>query len=246
MFRLARVRCHDGELALVSAGGHLLYRRPLLSGLRRRWLRRPAGSDQSARLPRAARRDLSVAQSDPSESAPRRRLRRRGLLRRRSGVGQSRGLRRVVPAGTRAWAADPARPGGEPHLRPASLVPGRPCRPVVALPRLVRLVRRGAVRPAAGDRVPRRAGFDLELRRAGRCLVLPPVLRLPARPELVEPGRPRRDRQADGILAAARGLGFPDRRRPVRDRGDPTRRRPRPEGLHDPRRLASGHPVAGR
>ena len=59
---------------------------------------------------------------------------------------------------------------------------------------------------------------DLDLRRAGAGLVLPPLLRLPARPELGEPGGARRDQEGHGLLAAARRRRLPDRRRAVRPR----------------------------
>ena len=49
-----------------------------------------------------------------------------------------------------------------------------------------------ARRPAPGHGVPRLPGRDLDLRRHGRGLVLPPLLRLPARPEHGQPRGPRR------------------------------------------------------
>ena len=64
---------------------------------------------------------------------------------------------------------------------------------------------------------------------SGRRVVLPPLLRLPARPELGQPGGARGDQEGHGLLAAARRVRLPDRRRAVRPRaGQPrtsTRRR---------------------
>ena len=94
-----------------------------LPGLRRRRLRRLPGPDQPARLPLPARGDLPVAQPDPPESDARRRLRRQRLLRRRPPAGQPRRLRRAVPGGGGARHPDPARPGRQPHLRRAPVVP---------------------------------------------------------------------------------------------------------------------------
>ena len=59
--------------------------------------------------------------------------------------------------------------------------------PRLAIPRLVRVEPGRAHRPLRGHRVPRRAARDLDVGRRRRVVVLPPVLRLPARPELVQP-----------------------------------------------------------
>ena len=78
------------------------------------------------------------------DARPGRRLRRHRLLRRRSPAGHARRVRRGRAHRPRPGHAGDHRPGREPHLRPAPVVPGRPVRPDVALPRLVRVGRRAA------------------------------------------------------------------------------------------------------
>ena len=154
------------------------------------------GLDQPAGLPRPARRDLPVAQPDPSRPAARQRLRRQRLLRHRPAARQPRRLRRARPAGranaasgscSTWWSTTPPT-----STRGSSLGPQRPG---LAVPRLVRVERRPS-RPTAGRASSSRAsrprpGPSTD---AGQALVLPPLLRLPARPELGQPGGPGRDR----------------------------------------------------
>src|SRR6478736_4833478 len=96
------------------------------------------------------------------------------------------------------------------------MVSVRESRPAVAVPGLVRLERVGARRPAPGHRVPRGTDRDLDLRRNGPGLVLPPVLRLPTGPELGQSRGPGRDRQGDGFLATAGSIRVPRGCRAVR------------------------------
>ena len=119
------------------------------------------------------------------------------------------------------------RPGPQPHLGRASLVPGGAARPPLHVPRLLRLARR---RPGdTSDEVvlPRRSRRHLDLRRAGEGLVPAPLLRLPARPELREPRGARGDSQDHGALAAAGVDGLSGRCRAVPDRAERRRRRAR-------------------
>ena len=67
-------------------------------------------------------------------------------------------------------------------------------------------------------RVSRRAEIDLELRRGGEGLVLPSLLRLPARPEHLQPAGAGGDPEDHGVLAAARRLRLSHGRGAVRDR----------------------------
>ncbi len=88
-------------------------------------------------------------------------------------------------------------------------------------------------RPGPG-RVPRPGGRHLDARRGLGRVVPAPLLPAPARPQHREPARAGRDRQDDRVLAGARHLGLPRRRRPVRAdrRGrDPGRRDRRPHDL---------------
>ena len=185
------------------------------------------GPDQPAGLPRPARRHLPVAQPDPPDARPRRRLRRQP-----TSTASTRGWARLgdfvelAAQARRARHPGPARPGRQPHLRPAPVVPVAPA---------ATRTRRTATGTSGATTEPpdrRRASSSPASRprpgpgttRPG--LVLPPLLRLPARPELVQPRGPRGDQEGHGLLAAARRLRLPDRRRAVRPRAGRARRRP--------------------
>jgi hypothetical protein len=88
----------------------------------------------------------------------------------------------------------------------------------VAVPRLVRLERIRTIRPSPGNCLPRRADRNLDLAARSQSLVLPPLLRLPARPELGQSRRARGDQEGHGLLAAARSSRLPSRRRAFRTR----------------------------
>ena len=113
------------------------------------------------------------------------------------------------------------RPRRQPHLRRAPVVPGRPV-PTPTSPYRDWYVWSAdrAVRPPPGDGVPRLPGHDVDVRRAGRGLVLPPLLRLPARPQHGQPAGPPGDREDHRLLAAARRRRVPARRRAVHHRAD--------------------------
>jgi hypothetical protein len=83
----------------------------------------------------------------------------------------------------------------------------------------------------------------VDLRPDGPALVLPPLLRLPTRPRLVEPGRAGRAQENDDVLAAARRVRVPVRRRTVRPRAGRGGRGPRP--AHAVRILVERAGVAG-
>ncbi len=195
----------------------------------------------------AAGRDLPVAQPDPPSTAARQRLRRRRLLRRRPAARHTRRLRRADPPGARARHPHPARPGRQPHLRRAPLVP-----------------RRAAQRPDSpyrdwyvwSDAEPpdRRQGivfpgeqtetwtFD---ERAGawyfhRFYDFQPDLNWSNPAVRAEIGK------VMGFWLAARRVRLPDRRGAVRPGAGGARRGPGAAGLLDPGRLAAGHPVARR
>ena len=145
------------------------------------------------------------------------------------------------PGGAGAHGARPRhprdrRPGREPHLRPAPLVPGGARRRGLAVPRLLRLGRRATRRPGhAPAGLPRPGDQRLELR-PQRPPVLPaPLLPPPARPERRQPRGARRDRQGHRLLAGAGAVGLSHRRRAVPDR-DP---RAEPDGRPRPARAAA-------
>ena len=106
------------------------------------------------------------------------------------------------------------RSGCQSHLRPASVVPGGPIQP------RTRLTATG-MSGASEEPPDRRQGivfpgeqtetwsFDDD----GAGVVLPPLLRLPTGPELVQPRRPGRDQEDHGLLAADGCIRLPRRRR---------------------------------
>ena len=186
----------------------------LLSRLERRRRRGSPGDHLPARSPRLARRGrgLDLALLPVADEGLR--LRRRGLLRRRSALRNPRRLRPAPRRRARARAEGHRRLGAEPLERSTPLVPGLAPEPGGSTPRLVRLARPGAGRRAAQQlaRDLRRRGVDARSRDGA---VLPPLL--PARaagPQLAEPGAPARDARHPPVLARPRRGRVPDRRRP--------------------------------
>ena len=125
--------------------------------------RRSRGSDRD-HPPAALRgeprggRDLDLALLSVADAGLR--LRRDELPRRRSDVRHARRLRRADRAGARAGPPGDDRPGAQPHLGPAPLVPREPRQPRQSQGQLVRL----------GGREARRDGAEqlaVDLRRAG-------------------------------------------------------------------------------
>ena len=88
----------------------------------------------------------------------------------------------------------------------------------LAVPRLVRLVPDEPADRHQGMVFPGEQHETWTLRPDGQGLVLPPLLRVPAGPELRQPDGPRRDQEDHVVLAPARRLGLPDRRRAVHHR----------------------------
>ena len=83
-----------------------------------------AGPDAQARLHPVARRLVHLAAAVLPVAAPRRRLRHRALRRRPQVVRHAEGLPDVSRRSARARAARHHRARHQPHVRPASLVPG--------------------------------------------------------------------------------------------------------------------------
>ena len=159
-------------------------------------------------------------------------------------LGHARRLRRADPHRARPRDAGHRRPRREPHLRPAPVVPVGPVEPDVAVPRLVRLARR----PAAGHR-PRTSSSPTRRRASGSTTRRPASTTCTAStstsPTSTSPTRgARRDRQGHGLLARARRVRLPGRRRavPARDRPASTRAERRSPDPHDYLRDAAGVP----
>src|SRR3982074_1523099 len=108
--------------------------------------------------------------------------------------------RRPPPAGARGHPGQD-RPRRQPPVQRAPVVPVVQVEPGLALPRLVRLVGGQAPVPHRRRRIPLRPGARVGLgrRRPGRAP--PPLLRVPAGPQLGQPGRAARDRQGRRVLA---------------------------------------------
>ena len=147
---------------------------------------------------------------------PRRRLRHHRLLRRRPAAGHARRPRRGGPHGERPRHAGDRRPGRQPHLRQA---------PVVPRGRVVESTRRTATSTSGAPtrrrtrskrgRVPRPGEQHLAAVGEDRGVVPAPLLQAAARPQRHQPAGARRDRQGDGLLAGARPVRVPGGRRPV-------------------------------
>ena len=99
---------------------------------------------------------------------PRRRLRRHRLLRRRPAARHSRRLRRAVARGGQPRHPGHHRSGRQPHLGPASVVPGSAASDRLAVPGLVRLVAAQAGGPLRRHRLPGRADRDVDRTTGGR------------------------------------------------------------------------------
>ena len=202
---------------VVEERGRLLPRRRDLPPR----LRRP---DRPHRPRRRPRRHLHLADAVLPDAQPGRRLRHQRLPRRRPAARRPRRRARGDPPRDRPRAARARRPGLQPHLDPAPVVPGRPRRPRLAVPRLLRVERR----PLTGEGDDAR---QLDVRRRGRPLLHASLPALPARPRHHQPRGPPPDRQDRRLLAADGRLGLPHGRRPVhgrdrRHRGGRLRRSP--------------------
>ena len=141
---------------------------------------------------------------------PRRRLRHHRLLRRRSALRLERRLRRVPSRGRRPRHPCADRPRGQPHLRPASLVPRARERPGVAAFATGTSGRRSVRRTASRGSSSPASSVDLDATtKHARRVVLPPLLRLPARPEHGQPGASaQRDRADHGYWLQLGVAGF--------------------------------------
>ena len=177
----------------------------------RRRHRRSQGHHRAAALHRFARRrrDLDFALLQVADEGFR--LRRLGLLRRRSDVRHAGRFRRAGRRGAPARPARHDRRGDLAHRRHPSLVQGKPVEPQQSEGRLVRLGGRQAGRHAAQQ-------LAVDLRRLGLAVGHAPPAILPAqfprraaRPQLPQPRSPGRAARCHPLLAGARRRRFPAR-----------------------------------
>ena len=190
----------------------------LLCGLQRRRDRRPRRSGRPARVPPVAGRRRDLAQPDPSVAQRRLGLRRVGLHRDSPRPRNARRPRPTGRGGRDAGNPRSPRPGAEPLVDPASVVP--------RASRLLRL----------GRRDPEQLGVDLRRRsglgvRRGAWRVLPAQLRARAAGlELVESGRALGVRANPPVLVQPRRRRLPYRRRARDLQGSRVAGRPRDPG----------------
>ena len=175
---------------LVARRGDLPDLSAQLPGFQRRRHRRPEGHHRPAALHRLARRrrDLDIALLQVADEGFR--LRRHGLLRRRSDVRHARRFRRACRRGASARPARDDRRGAFAHRRRPSLVQGEPRQPQQPEIRLVRLGGRQAGRHAAQQ-------LAVDLRRLGLAVGHAPAAVLSAQfprraagPQLPQPAGP--------------------------------------------------------
>ncbi len=140
------------------------------------------------------------------------------------------------------------------------MVPGRPPRTRLPLPRLLRLERHRRAVPGRPHHLPRHRELQLDVGSGGQGLLLAPLLPPPARPQLRQPRGPPRAARRHALLDGQGPRRLPLRRgalshrarghqlrEPARDprlpARDPGHDRPRVPGAHSPGR---GQPVARR
>ena len=158
---------------LVARRGDLPDLSAQLPRQQRRWRRRSAGHHRKARLRRRAGRgcDLDLAVLHLADG--RLRLRHRRLPRCRSAVRHGGRFRPPAGQGPCAGPEGDDRPGAQPYLRGARLVPRKPRQPRQPARRLVRVGRRQTRRHAAQQ-------LAVDLRRRGLAVGAAPRPVLPA------------------------------------------------------------------
>ena len=207
-----------------------------------------AGVTQSPRPPRRPRHRRGVAHPVLHVTAGGRRLRRRRLPRRRPAVRHPRRLRRPGRRRPPARRAGHRRPGAQPHLRPAPVVPGGAGRPSPGSAARRRYVFRDGRGPH-GDEPPNNwrsvfggSAWTRTTTPDGRPASGTSTCSTPAaRPELDQRRRARRVRVDPAVLARPRRRRVPHRRRPRPGQGPGVRRphRSRTSARHGVR---LGHP----
>ena len=151
---------------------------------------------------------------------PRRRVRHHRLLRRRPSARHPRRLRRVGPHRPGPGDAGDRRPRREPHLRPASVVPGGAVEQ--DSPYRDFYVWRARRPPDTSNEVvfPDQEDEHLGVRREDRRVLPAPLLQAPARPQRHQPRVRDEIVKVMGFWLELGVSGLPGRRRAVPDRDD--------------------------
>src|SRR6266540_5486332 len=246
--------------AVVPRRRHLRGPRPGLRRLRRRWDRRLPGPDLQAGLPPGPRGDCPVAPAVLPLAAAGRRLRHLVVPGGQPVLRDAPGLPGAPARGPRTRAVRDHRAGPQPHLGPAPLVPaGQEVAPRQPGAGLLRVERHPRALPGRPGHLPGLRAVELVVGPRGRRVLLAPVLRPPARPQLRQPRGPPGHVRRRGLLAGDGGRRAAPGRGPLPVRtgrhelreppGDvrlpagppPAHRRPVPE----PDAAGRGQPVAG-
>ncbi len=187
-----------------------------------------------------ARRRLRLAAADLRVAAARRRLRHQRLHEGAAGVRRPRRLRRARRRGAQARHAHHRRPGHEPLLRRAPVVPGLAQRPRGPVRRLLRVVRHRRAVLRGAHHLRRHRDVQLDVGPGPQAVLLAPLLQPPAGPQLREPGRAGSDDRRAEVLAGPGHRRLPPRRRAVPVRGARPQRREPPEDARVPQARAQG------
>ena len=158
-----------------------------------------AGLTQQARLHPGPGRQHHLAAALLSLAAARRRLRHRRLSQRASrSTARAQDFRAFVREAHRRGLRGDHRAGDQPHLRPASLVPGRARARRPARPSATTTCGATTPRKYSGTRIifTDTETLQLDLGRGGQGLLLAPLLQPPARPELRQPAGAQGGRSA--------------------------------------------------
>ena len=193
--RRSRLVARLGDLSDLSA---------LVSGPQWRRCRRPRRHHRAARLCRRPRRRWRLAQPVLHLADARLRLRRVELPRRRSDLRHARRFRPAAREGAFAEAQGDHRPGDQPLLRQASMVPREPAQPDQRQDRLVRLGRPQARRHAAQQLALDLRRQRLDLGQPAHAVLHAQFPRLAARPQLPQSGSAGCDARQYALLAGAR------------------------------------------
>ena len=180
---------------------------------------------------------LPVATSVLRVAAAGRRLRHQRLHGGAAGVRHGRRLQALPRFGARPRHPRDRGLRDEPHVRPASVVPGQPPRSGRTVRRLLCLERRRHPVPGRPDHLRRHRAVQLDLRSRPQAVLLAPLLQPPAGSQL------RFARRAGSRPGRAAVLGRPRHRRvPARRRSLPVRagRDERGEPAGDPRLPEAG------